>query len=240
MATLDEVPEADRADFSERLALFRIDPSSFLADDLTTIPSTITSLSMASGVSSRFQPVILSTSDFGQLNEWVGVPDRVFDETPPVVQVPRLPPQLRERVLRAAAGGEAPAGPGGEPARPVEDLNSEELALVRNAARALLRGDSREAAPFRDLISVVFPIVQIPVWPILRVVVKSGSVLEFGPGQNVLLAYSVTIEDGGIIRSYGNLNVSATILERSTRQVVIPIDKSLFGERRFGSLVFEG
>ena len=79
MATLDSVPEADRADFAGRLALFNIDPSSFLADELTTAASTITTLSLAPGVTSRFQPVILRTSDFGQLNKWVGVPDRVFE-----------------------------------------------------------------------------------------------------------------------------------------------------------------
>jgi hypothetical protein len=239
MATLDAVPEADREDFAGRLALFNIDPSSFLADELATAPSTITSLSTVAGIPSRFQPVILRTSDFGQLNQWVGVPDRVFDETPPTVEAPRLPLQLRERLLRAPPGGAGPAVRG-EPVRRVEDLSSEELALARNAARAFLRGDSRQAAPFRDLISLVFPTAEIQVWPILRVVVKSGSVLEFGPGQNVLLAYSVTIEAGGIIRSYGNLNVSATILQRSTPPVVFPIDTSLLVERRFGSLSFEG
>jgi hypothetical protein len=234
MAKLDAVPEADRADFADRLAQFGIDPSSFLADNLTTAQSTITTLSTVPGVTSRFQPIILRTSDFDQLNRWVGVPDRVFDETRPTVEAPRMPRSLRERLLRAPEGGEAPA------ARGVEELSSEELALVRNAARAFLRGDSREAAPFRELIGRVFPTVEIPLWPILRVVVKSGSVLEFGPGQNVLLAYSVTIEDGGIIRSYGNINVSATILQKSTPPRVLPIDASLLGRRTFRSLVFEG
>jgi hypothetical protein len=240
MATLDSVPEADRADFAGRLALFNIDPSSFLADDLTTAASTITTLSLAPGVASRFQPVILRTSDFGQLNRWVGVPDRVFDEVPPTVEVPRLPLQLRQRMLRAPADNGVPAAPGGGPVRRVEDLSSDDLALVRDAARASLRGDSRQAAPFADLISVVFPVVEVPVWPILRVTVKSGSVLEFGPGQNVLLAYSVTIEQGGIIRSYGNLNVSATILQKSMPARVFEIDPSLLGARRFGSLSFQG
>jgi hypothetical protein len=58
MATLHSVPEADRADFIGRLALFNIDPSSFLADDLTTAASTITTLSLAPRVASRFQPII--------------------------------------------------------------------------------------------------------------------------------------------------------------------------------------
>ena len=122
----------------------------------------------------------------------------------------------------------------------VEDLSSDDLALVRDAARASLRGDFRQAAPFADLISLVFPVVQVPVWPILRVTVKSGSVLEFGPGQNVLLAYSVTIEQGGIIRSYGNLNVSATLLQKSAPERVFEIDRSLLGARSFGSLIFQG
>jgi hypothetical protein len=238
---LDTLSDSDRRDFEQRLGTLGLNADALLAPELISAQSTVTTLTMTPSVPSQFRPVVLRTSDFNQLNRWVGVPDRVFDNVPPIVE---LPPQRLSAVARELRPSrridrvrDVARAPGTVPEQP---LSSEDLASVRVAARAFLRGDSRRVAHFKDLIERVFPVVEISVWPFLNVVVKSGSVLEFGPGQNTLVAHTLTIEEGGRIRSYGNLDVSATILRRDVPPVVHPIDPSLTIGRRFGRAFFEG
>ncbi len=240
---LDVVPEADRADFEARLANVGLTAESLIATDLVASASTVTTLSNSPSVPSKHRPVVLRTSDFSQLNKWIGVPDQVFESVSPIVETP--PPRrlteiarsVREQPRVAALRQTVRPGAG---AAAVRGLSSADLADVRAAARAYLRGDSRRYADYVDVIQRVFPVIEIPAWPFINVVVKSGSVLEFGPGQNALVAYSVTVEPGGVIRSYGNLDVSATILRKGDGVIVHPIDQALLLGRRFGSAVFEG
>jgi hypothetical protein len=79
----------------------------------------------------------------------------------------------------------------------------------------------------------------VAVWPFVHVVVKSGSVLEFGPGPHVLVAHSVTIEEGGRIRSYGDLSVTTTIVKKEAGRPVVALDEALTVGRRFGRARFE-
>jgi hypothetical protein len=240
---LDAVPEADRPDFEARLANLGLTADAIIAPELVAPRSTVTTLSSSPSVPSQYQPVILRTTDFSQLNQWIGVPDRVFDKVQPIVDAPpvrrlaeiadAISQRPRTSALRASLQS-------GTATAPISELVSRDLADVRAAARAYLRGDSRHLAQFTGVLQTVFPVIEIPAWLFINIVVKSGSVLEFGPGQNALVAYSVTVEEGGVIRSYGNLDVSATILRKSTGMVIHTIDEALLVGRRFGPAVFEG
>jgi hypothetical protein len=243
-ADLGALSDEDRADFEQRLETFGLDASSLLAPSLQTTKSSITSLAL-SPTPSAYTPIILRTSSFDDLNQWIGVPDEVFDDAAPVVELPDIinvsddlavrpgvdkPKRVRERTNVVAREVEQLS---------VQDLASQDLQTLRTAGRAYLRGDSRVVATYRPLLELVFANAQIAVWPFLDVTVRSGSVLEFGPGQHALVAHRVTIERGGVIRSHGNLNVSATVLERAAPFRYAAIDSALLEHRRFGNALFD-
>jgi hypothetical protein len=103
----------------------------------------------------------------------------------------------------------------------------DEHVLARDVAKAYLYGDSRKLAPFKAWLADRFPSVAVAVWPFLNVIVKSGSVLEFGPGPNVLVAASVTIESGGLVRARGSLKIDATSLEKSLPGLTTTLNPAL-------------
>lgn len=250
--TLNDLNDADRADFEARLANFGVDTSVLIGQDLNTTASAITTLTNRQDSPSQYQPVLLRTTDFERVNQWIGVPDQVFQATAPLVDAPvRKRDGVLARIGRVQSKStshelnisRAIAAPGSERVPQLQEfvskMTSEDFSEVRTAARAYLRGNSKALVDYKSVIEAVFPIVEIPLWPFFNVVVKSGSVLEFGPGPHALVAYSVTIEDGGIIRSYGDLTVSATVLQRSRPLVVTQFDPVILATRRFGKLAFE-
>lgn len=91
-------------------------------------------------------------------------------------------------------------------------FRAEELEEVRTAARSYIRGDQRMASAYKRHIEELFGVFEIAAWFYTTVIVESGATLEFGKGANVLSAWKVIIEDGGTIRSEGNLTVDCTIL----------------------------
>lgn len=107
------------------------------------------------------------------------------------------------------------------------DLTSEHLTNIRAAMRAYIYGDSRMVEHYRPWIEKAFPSFSIHVWPFIEITVKSGSVLELGSGMHSLVAYKLTIEAGGIVRSYGHMNVNVTILEKTQPVRLIGLDTSL-------------
>jgi hypothetical protein len=261
---LSDLNEEDRADFKSRLGAFGVDESVLIAPELTTNASTITTLTTRRDTASQYRPVVLRTSDLDRVNHWIGVPDDAFEQTEPIVE---LPASRRDGLLSRFAQprtGAAERGPSRRlvagsgisrvaveragvaaaaevpRAELLSSMSSEDLSEVRTAARAYLRGDSRKMAGYKSIIESVFPVFEIPLWPFFNITVKSGSVLEFGPGPHALVAYSLTVEEGGVIRSYGDLTVSATILRRSTPVAMIPFDPSLLAVRNFGRMTFEG
>jgi hypothetical protein len=50
------------------------------------------------------------------------------------------------------------------------------------------------------------------------ITVAAGSVLQFGPGVNALVAYEIEIEDGGVIRSQGHLTISCTKMTKPRKR----------------------
>jgi hypothetical protein len=220
-----ELNSADRADFESRLANYGLDTAAVLADDLVTIPSTITSLAMTA--ESRFRPLVLKTTDFDEVNRWIGVPEAAFEG----------PSALRFEGMERRRGAPElpPADATGEYS--TEDLTSEHLETIRSAARAYLRGDARAVREFKPWIERVFERVSIAVWPFFSITVKSGSVLEFGAGPHVLVAHSLTIEEGGIVRSYGELKVDATILQKTKPPKIFELNPAfLIPELRIGGI----
>ncbi|GAA4727062.1 hypothetical protein GCM10023350_07360 [Nocardioides endophyticus] len=260
---LSELNDEDRGDFLARLEVFGVDESAIIARDVITQPGTFTTLTTRQDTASDYRPVMLRTNDLDKVNRWIGVPDSTFDRTEPIVPAPssgrggllsRFGPgggSAREHLRptgerRAETKARTPeAGEDVQPAdlvgaQPASSMSSEDYAELRMAGRAYLRGDSRKVAAYRTLIELAFPVIEIPLWPIFNVLVKSGSVLEFGPGPHALVAYSVTIERGGIVRSYGDLTISATILRRTIPKVKVPFDEALLRGRVFGGIHFEG
>jgi hypothetical protein len=173
---------------------------------LTTVPSSITHLHAGSSAS-QYQPIILRTDDFDDLNQWIGIPDQVFDEIDPLYEPPK-----RGRLLDFAAATKEKA--------PSESLTAnrqpsvESHSVARDLARAYLFGDARKLQPYKDFLKRHFSVVDVAVWAFPDILIKSGSVLEVGAGANVLLASSITIEQGGTLRCLGHVRVDATILEK--------------------------
>jgi hypothetical protein len=244
---MDGPNEADRADFAKRLSLYGLDPDAVLAQTFNTVASTVTRLH--TGADSMLRPVILRTNNFNDVNRWIGVSDRVFDEIEPFAEPPH-PSKLKALrkggaplLERAAARSyeqrataartdigriEAAQQPAAGDVRISDDTE-----IARDVARAFLYGDARKLQGHAVWLSTKFPAVEVAIWPILNVVVKSGSILEFGPGPHVLVACSVTIEAGGKIRARGNLKIDATMLQRTLpmRQVLLNPALEYLGNR---------
>lgn len=209
-----DTPDADRADFVRRLQNYGLDESAVIAQSFATNPSTITRLH-ATRSDSALRPVTLRTNDFDAVSQWIGVPDRVFDDIEPLAEAPKLF-KLRQlqpdaAAYKAMAMRSAPA----EAADATASRANEDPELARDLARAYIYGDSRKLKKHAPWLSKKFPAIDIAVWPMFNIVVKSGSVLEFGPGPNVVVAGSVTIEAGGKIRALGSLKIDATLLQRT-------------------------
>jgi hypothetical protein len=183
-------------------------------------------------------PHILVTRDLDVLKRWIGVPDAMFTgERPcsvPCPDVPRqwAPPGSLDQAQGAQVAEPAPVGAAREAAmrkaaREVEmvRLRPDQMSAIREATRAYLRGPSYAAASYKTMIERFYGQFIVALWSFLRIRVRAGSVLELGPGAHVLLASEIEIEDGGLIRSRGDLTVSCTSL-RGARTAIqrIPFD----------------
>jgi hypothetical protein len=238
--------DVDRADFVKRLQNYGLDEAALIAPSLVTTSSSVMSLRGGAG-SSPFQPIKLRTNDFNDLNRWIGTPDRVFDELDPFVDGPKAArirqlqaevavdrPELRqlrtdasaerrEQLTRAVRPEPATTQAGLEGRRRLAD----DPQVAREVARAFLFGDARNLQSLAGWLGTQFPSIDVAVWPFMNVTIKSGSVLEFGPGPNVLIAWNLTIETGGKLRSHGHLKVDATRMQKSSPLKFVAINSAL-------------
>jgi hypothetical protein len=99
-------------------------------------------------------------------------------------------------------------------------LSSDQLQVLRAAARTYIRGDFKSVAPYKPAIEAFFERFQVAAWCFTKIVVKRNATLVFGSGSHNVTAHEVIIEPGGRIVSYGHLNVNATILRRPPPIVV--------------------
>lgn len=221
--------EADQKDFEGRLSTYGLSPSHLITESLSTIRGAKTTLSMRSDAGSRFAPIVLKTDRFEEAAQWLGVPNEARVPVPPV-RMPRLSGIDAGRFATEASTREVLANVGRE------EFTSDQLSQVRSMARAYLRGDSRELATFKPWIEKIFPHFTVPIWAFQEITVESGSVLEFGPGPNVLVAYSLTIESGGVVRAYGDLKVDVTILSKKIPFQIHTVNEALLSS--FASSAF--
>jgi hypothetical protein len=214
MSTLS--PE-DAEDFTKRLAVYGMDAETISQSELKVPPNSVVRLAMSSDT--FIPPRVMRARNFDELKAWIGVPDTAFDGAP--IRPERLPRPFRT-MRRASAAEDSERGRASVSSRRqtetsaimVKDLRGTDLDTVRHAAKAYIRGDSRLVSHYRPIIERFYEEILVPVWAFLNIHVASGAVLEFGPGANVLIAHSITVEEGGEIRSQGHLNVSATLLKK--------------------------
>ena len=235
-ADLSQLPAQDRQDFEKRLKLYGLDASG--VQDPLIVAGTV-SLAYGPGRESARQPHVVRTTDFAAVKRMIGIDDRVFANVGSRVPLPgrievgrtsagRLPARPRD----AGQGGAFSASPG-MAARDYSDddvasmdlrtLDDEAITNVRLAARAFVRGNSSLVTSYLPVIQRAVGTITIPVFVPLRVRVPAGTVLEFGTGINVLVAYEVEIENGGTIRSRGHLTISCTKLRRPGGGVIGPL-----------------
>lgn len=214
---LSSLSSDDAADFEKRLSVYGLGTDAIIRPELTVQRNSVVHLSMSSETFIR--PHVLRPTDFDTLKAWIGVPDQLARALP--FDPARLPRPLR-RTASKVEGIQAADRPGRSASRrkaQVADVDRSELGgmelnNVRMAARAYLRGDSRLVGHYKTIVDQFYVDIRVPIWAFLRIFVASGSVLEFGPGPNVLVAHEVVVEEGGEIRSAGHLNVSCTILKK--------------------------
>jgi len=234
---LGNISQQDRQDFESRLKVFGMDLSA-VQEPLMVNASAKVTLGFGPKTISARQPFVVQTTDFAAVKRMVGIEDRVFKNVAPSVALPgRIELGSRLRAGSITSSGDSPqrrsftAAPGHTMDDPegasavLEDadlasLDTEAIENIRLAARAFVRGNSATVSSFRPLIEATVGRVTIPVFALKTVVVENGSVLEFGPGVNALVAYEVQIEQGGVIRSRGHLTVSCTKLVRPGRSVI--------------------
>jgi hypothetical protein len=244
---LSQLSPEERQDFERRLAVYGVTAAG-VQEPLSVGAAGVT-LAYGPNRASARSPYVVQTNDFASVKRMVGIDDRVLRNVSSGVRLPgrievgrRTPVGTIGAVRDAESRGYA-AAPGfamddAEPGRAtisdaaLNALDDEAIANVRIAARAFVRGNSQLVASYRPLVERVVGMVTIPVWAILTVTVASGSVLEFGPGVNVLVAHEVIIEAGGRIRSRGHLTVNCTKMRKPGKVVVRPTATTLVGAFR--------
>jgi hypothetical protein len=217
--TLESLSAADRADFEKRLSTYGQDETAVLMPDLV-VPAKTTMLLSGSDAKSFARPRVLSTKDLDELKSWIGVSDTMYQSGKLDRSLIRLPntaaPKLMEAAVRAPSatvpnGGATVPNGAAAPAA----LSEENLDNVRTAAAAYLFGDSQLTASYKATVEKFFPDFQINFWPFLTITVNAGSILTIGPGQNVLCAWKIIINNGGMVYApYGNLKLESTILQK--------------------------
>lgn len=239
---ISAIPTADREDFQKRLQVYGIDFNA-VQEPLSVTGSSVVNLAFGPNRPSVRQPYVLETTDLAQVKRWVGVEDSIGQ---------RLTPRLPGRI---DLGGRTPAV-GGRPVGDVQArrfqaspgmmmdegysgslsdddlrmLDADDVNNVRLAARAFVRGDARLVSSFKPIFPGVIGKITIPIWPVLSIHVAGGSVLEFGTGVHALVAYEITIEDGGRIVSRGHLTVNCTKMQQGgLRRFLGPLVRTEIG-----------
>lgn len=228
---LDALSAQDRQDFESRLRVFGMDVSA-VQEPLTV--SGAVKLGYGPKFQSARQPFVVKTKDIAAVKRMVGLDDRVAKTLSSQVKLP-------SRITVSPAGGANPitvsrdagqafvASPGlsdGEAPGQFDpgalaQLDSEAVENIRLAARAYVRGNSTLVSSYRPLIEATLGQIIIPVFALPSIKVAAGSVLQFGPGVNALVAYEIEIEDGGVIRSQGHLTISCTKMTKPRKRPIL-------------------
>lgn len=227
---LTQLSDADRQDFSARLAVFGLD-STVVSPELSVPNSSQIRLAHGQGRESFVKPVVLQVRDFTQLKRMIGVDDRIAQARR---QITRLPERLELRG-RGNSSFVAAVGMPQAPAPQIADtlssvdlkaLSPTQLDNIRRAARTFVRGNSNLVGSFQPVLEHTIGAVEVPVFLFLVVRVARGATLEFGPGNHALCAWKVQIEPGGRIISRGHLTISCTIMSQPS--LAFPLNPNVF------------
>lgn len=221
--TLDSLSAADRADFQKRLGIFGLDETGILQPDLVVPANTTLTLS-ASDPRSFIRPRLLATNDLDQIKKWIGVDDQLFEQGK-LQSTLAVPAPLRARAAVSPTAGAAPGAAGAvdlQGAASNGNFRSSDLDNLRTAATAYIWGHSPLAASYKSAVQLHFPSMQVALWPFFTITVNAGSVLQLGPGQNVLCAYKIVIHQGGTVRASGGLTVQSTVVQKILNFIPIP------------------
>jgi hypothetical protein len=188
------------------------------------------------------------TNDLDTVRRWVGTPEALMERPEFVDPIRRFPElaaigasdvRTHARRRRATTGGaeaaraafanitpqalagsvsrfKAAEGPDRKTAVP----SSEALDVLRAAAYTHVRGNKTLVADYKTAVEAFFVEFEIAAWLFTEIRVQANSVLQFGEGANVCKAYSVVLEPGAKIRSFGHLTVDCTRLRRESGGVV--------------------
>jgi hypothetical protein len=225
--TISSLSSADQSDFTKRLGLFGLDTSAITQPDLVVPSQSKLTLSTA-GPSSFTHPHILVSKNLDDVKKWIGIPDTYFQKG--TLPGRAAPPPLRltapvtaeapaPRVAGLAAASTLAAGT----AATAFKLASADLDTVRRGAISYIWGDSTQAASYKTIAEQHFGEFQISIWPFFTIFVSAGSTLQLGPGNNVLCAWKIVIQEGGAIVSTGGLTVQCTILQKTIPLLLHPI-----------------
>lgn len=210
--------------FKQRLETYCTDDSA-PDDELVTPCRSVVMLSASPKDASYRPPRLMQTRDLDELKRWIGLPNEAVkgrilvdnDQRREMQHVCKCHDEI------AGAGSDATT----QLAAAVRTLESpsQKLDALRSYANSYLFGDSTLVQEAKPAIESYFGSFSIIAWFLRKIVVKSGSVLAFGPGSNVLVAGELEIEEGGQVVGYGSLTVSVATL-RKTKPTIVwsPID----------------
>jgi hypothetical protein len=223
---LTKIPPEDRQDFERRLQTYGVD-TSIVQQQLSVATSAQVNLAYGPNRESALAPFVIQTNDISRVKQMVGVDNNVFRNVSPRITLPGSVVignkintiRSSSRPAFQAASGKVMDDAQQAAFDTISDaeiaaLDGESVNNIRLAARAFVRGNSELVSSFKPVLEKVLGMITIPVWSFVTVRVARGSVLEFGPGVNALVAYEVIIEDGGTIRSRGHLTVNCTKLRK--------------------------
>jgi hypothetical protein len=222
--------------FASNLQKFLLSEDDIRHSDLMVSSRSSITLSRSAKHASNYSAISLQTTDLDELKRWIGMPDdavksRSFVSRTDRAHVKELcefckyheterPADRRNLLISRIREDKQPAA---------------KTTSLRAYTRSYLFGDSEIVAEAKSVLQDFYGTIDIGVWLFPNVTVKSGSVLSFGTGSNVLLANNLVIEEGGSVVSQGSLSVNVTTLRKTVPSITYPYQDLDFIKNRFAT-----
>lgn len=212
---MDSKPQDPKRDLCRVLSASKPEPGELKGDDIEIACRSVAVLSRSPKHPTLAKPEVVHTQDLAELKRWIGVDDSVAKGRCHVGRDQRSDmKELCGRCLgtpsSASTGRLTPFA-----AEIKKDKKSAQYhSAIRDHARSYLYGDSTQVSEAKPVLEAFYGNFEVSVWTPPKITVKSGSVLFFGPGANVLLASELIIEPGGQVVSYGSLTVKVGKLRK--------------------------
>lgn len=212
---MDSKPQDPESDLCRVLSASKPKEGELKGDDIEIACRSVAVLSRSPKHPTLAKPKIVHTQDLGELKRWIGVDDEVAAGRCLVDRDQRS--DMKELCGRCeSTRSKAPVGRQTAFAAELKkDPKSAQFqTAIRDHTRSYLYGDSSQVADAKPVLEAFYGNFEVSVWTPPKITVKSGSVLFFGPGANVLLASELIIEPGGQVVSYGSLTVKVGKLRK--------------------------